>query len=94
MLIEVDDTVLILLSSCYIDGDISPWSKILRSDTPKNKVHFSKHIYFGLNTTVLTNPLISQVTNGMYISDYIAGFGNQNFCCTVQFSFEHSCLLT
>lgn len=64
------------------------------SDVPQQEVCFSKQTYFGLNTTVLTTPLLSQVTNGMYVSDYIAGFGNHNVGCTLEYSLKHLSSLT
>ena len=93
MLVEVGDIVLVLLPSCYIEDD-NFWSEILLSDIPKHEIHFSKQTYFGLNATVLTNPSLSRVTNGMHVSDYMAGFGNHNYGCTLEFSLKHLTLLT
>ena len=45
ILSEVVYTILILIPSCYIDGNISPWSDILRSYLHESEVCFKKQIY-------------------------------------------------
>ena len=39
-------------------------------------------------------PLLSKVNSGMHVSYYIAGFGNHSYECTLEFSLQHSSLLT
>ena len=58
MLVEVVETILILIPSCYIQTD-NFWSEILKSEINKTEIRFSKQTYFGLNATVLTNPFLS-----------------------------------
>ena len=59
----------------------------------KRYFFFAKQTYFGLIAAVLTNLSLSRVTNCMHVSDYIAGFGNHNYGCTLDFSSTHSTLL-
>ena len=42
---------------------------------------------------MLTNPSLSQVTNGMHILDYMSSSRNNHFGCSAEFLIEHLCLL-
>ena len=81
----VGESLIVLLPHRYQSDHFSPWYEMMASNTKSMEVTFSKKRYIVYVAVVTTNPILSQVQNGMHYSDYVAGFGNHNYGCNLIF---------
>ena len=94
MACTVGEILLLPIPSSYIESKLKPWSDIFDSNLNKTESNFTKQNYYGLNASVLTNPSLSKVVNGMHSSDYIVDFENHYFGSSTTFFSLQYFLLT
>ena len=61
------------------------------SSTP---VEFTKERHINFTGTIKTNPTLVSVESGFHTSDFVAGFGNQNYVCVIEFGLNETHLIT
>ena len=63
---------------------------MLQRDLKYTEVIYNKVEYGCYHSIVATNPMYSEVIDGMHLSDFESGFGNDNYGCHLEFSTESS----
>ena len=88
MTLGVGSSIIVLVPASELRVENTIWKKLLCSDIKYLPIQFTKKSYLGYNGIVNTNPIISNVKNGMHVSDYESGFNNHNYGCNVKFDSE------
>ena len=97
---NVGESLLVMIPSRHRDDHFSNWFSLMGSDIPSIDISFTKHDCRGYIGSVITNPSLSRVQNGMHWLDYAARFGNHNYGCNITFkgtkssSFSFTSLIT
>ena len=86
MIQTIGESVLVLVPARYLDDPLSIWRKLMTSDICYTAITLTKQNYCGYVGNITTNPKLCKVQNGMYVSDYTAGFGNHNYDSNVTFT--------
>ena len=68
---DVGQVLLVLIPRYCEVENIMPWCELFACNTKRVDVTFTKQSYAGFLATVVNNPLLSKVTSGMHISDYL-----------------------
>ena len=88
MTLGVGSSIIILVPTSELEVENTIWKELLSSDIQCSPIQFTKRSYLGYNGIVNTNPIISNVKNGMHVSDYESGFNNHNYGCNIKFDSE------
>ena len=85
MTLGVGSSIIVLVPRSELKVENSIWKELLSSDVNFSPIQLTKNSYLGYNGVINTNPILSNVKNGMHISDYESGFNNHNYGCNVKF---------
>ena len=85
MTLGVGSSIIVLVPASELKVEKTIWKELLSSDIQCSPIQFTKRSYLGYNGIVNTNPIISNVKNGMHVSDNESGFNNHNHGCSVKF---------
>ena len=88
MTLGVGSSIIVLVPRSELKVENSIWKELLSSDVNFSPIQLTKNSYLGYNGIINTNPMLSNVKNGMHVSDFESGFNNHNYGCNVKFDSE------
>ena len=90
MTINIGESIIVLIPTSALKEEQLIWDALLCSDVKSTPIQFTKNSYLGYTGIVNTNPMLSNVKNGMHLPDYVSGFNSHNYGCSINFDTESS----